>query len=69
MGPTCDCVFGRHKSQPMIVDTLDSEDRMNMLVPSARWSAHQWAMFETWQDHLREGFIPKDMMFVEWLQT
>ena len=57
------------KTNPMIVDGLDSEDRMNMLVPLARCSAHEWAMFEMWQDHRREGFIPKNAMSVEWLEA
>ena len=57
------------KADPMIVDGCDSEDGMNILVPSARWFANQWAMFESWQDHRRKGFIPEDTMFVEWLEA
>ena len=57
------------KVDPMIVDRSDFEDGMNIFVPSARWSAHQWALFETWQDHRREGFVPEDTMFVEWLEA
>ena len=52
------------KADPMIVDGSDFDDGMNILVPSAWWFAHQWAMFETWQDHRREGFIPEDTILL-----
>ena len=51
------------------MDGSDSEDGLNILVPSVRWSAHQWPMFEMWQDNWREGFIPENTMFVELLEV